>query len=81
MKIIQTKDGVVVDIINARNDITLDTIAIVDSIPMFKPRDGFSGVLKYDIENGVYWEYVANPTDDEQEISSSELARMVEEVL
>ena len=63
MKIIQHNNGVVVDIINARQDVTADCISVVDDSPPFEPREGFNGVLMYG-ENGLYWEYVeANESD------------------
>jgi hypothetical protein len=59
MKIIQFVNDTVVDIINVREDATADTIAIVDSIPTFEPKEGYNGVLKYSAENGLYWEYIS----------------------
>lgn len=56
MKIIQHNNGVVVDIINARQDATAENIAIVDRIPACEHRDGYTGVLMYG-ENGLYWAY------------------------
>lgn len=64
MKIIQHINGVVVDILNARQDITAESIAVVDSIPSFEPREGFNGVLMYG-DNGLYWSYEAVPVTDE----------------
>lgn len=64
MKIIQHINGVVVDILNARQDITAESIAVVDPIPSFEPKEGFNGVLMYG-ENGLYWEYEAIPVSDE----------------
>ena len=80
MKIIQIKNGVVVDIINARNDVSIESLAVVEEIPQYDPKDGFSGILMYG-ESGLYWEYVVNPPEDEQEISSEEFQQMIEEVL
>lgn len=63
MKIIQHNNGVVVDVLNARQDATKDNVAIVDDIPAFEPREGYSGVLMYG-ENGLYWAYEeAKPSD------------------
>lgn len=64
MKIIQHINGVVVDILNARQDITAESIAVVDSIPAFEPREGHNGVLMYG-ENGLYWHYEPVPVTDE----------------
>lgn len=63
MKIIQyNQDGVVVDIINARSDATMDSLALVDGIPPFTPREGYNGVLMYSTSGeGLYWDYVAAP--------------------
>ena len=62
MKIIQyNQDGVVVDILNARSDATMDSLALAESIPPFTPRDGYNGVLMYSAEQGLYWDYVAAP--------------------
>jgi hypothetical protein len=79
MKIIQFIDGIVVDILNAREDITADTIAIADSIPTFEPREGFNGILKYSNENGLYWDYVEIETNNE--ITDEEFINMIEEVM
>lgn len=63
MKIIQYNNGVVVDVLNARQDATKDNVAVVDDIPAFEPREGYSGVLMYG-ENGLCWAYeVAQPSD------------------
>jgi hypothetical protein len=78
MKLIQHINGVVVDILNVRDDIAIDRITLVDSIPVFEPREGYNGVLKYG-ENGLYWDYEAAPVNDE--IPSEELQTMIEEVL
>lgn len=64
MKIIQHINGSVVDIRNARADATNDSVAVVDSIPEFIPKDGFSGVLKFD-GSSLYWEYVEDIVSDE----------------
>ena len=64
MKIIQHINGVVVDILNARQDIMAESIVVVDSIPVFEPQDGYNGVLMYG-ENGLYWYYEPVPVTDE----------------
>lgn len=69
MKIIQHINGVVVDIINARQDITAESIAVVDSIPVFEPREGHNGVLMYG-DNGLHWHY--EPVLVTDEISDAE---------
>lgn len=69
MKIIQHINGVVVDIINTRQDVTAATIAVVESIPAFEVKEGYNGILMYN-ENGLYWSYEAVPVTDE--ISDSE---------
>ena len=56
MKIIQHNNGVVVDIINIRDDATHDNIVVVNDIPAYETRDGFNGVLMYG-EDGLYWNY------------------------
>lgn len=56
MKIIQHIDGVVVDIINVRDDVTAENIIAVDSIPPCEHRTGYNAILKYG-ENGLYWDY------------------------
>jgi hypothetical protein len=53
MKIIQHINGIVVDILNVRNDATMENIILVDSIPVFEPKEGYNGILKYG-ENGLY---------------------------
>lgn len=78
MKIIHHINDEVVDILNARDDITVESIAVVDSIPAFEPKEGFNGVLKYG-EDGLYWEYVEAPVIDE--ISDKEFVEMIEEAL
>lgn len=69
MKIIQHIDGVVVDILNARQDVTSDNIAVVESIPAYEPIDGHDGVLMYG-ENGLYWEHT--PHVEPEDISAEE---------
>lgn len=70
MKIIQyNEDGTVVDILNARSDATAESLALVDGIPVFAPKDGCNGVLKYG-DNGLYWDYEEVPVSDE--ISAAE---------
>jgi hypothetical protein len=78
MKLIQHINGIVVDILNVRDDATMGTIALVGSIPVFEHREGYNGVLKYG-ENGLYWDYEVVPVNDE--IPSEELQTMIEEVL
>ena len=64
MKIIQHINGVVVDIVNARQDITAESIAVIESIPTFEPKEGYNGILMYG-ENGLYWDYELVPVTDE----------------
>ena len=78
MKIIQHINGVVVDILNARQDATAANIAVVDSIPAYEPKEGYNGVLKYG-NNGLYWEYVEVPVNDN--ITDEEFVNMIEEAL
>lgn len=78
MKFIQHINGVVVDILNVRDDAIMESIALVDDIPAFEYREGYNGVLKYN-ENGLYWDYEEVLVSDE--ISSEELKTMIEEVL
>ena len=75
MKIIQyNTDGVVVDIINARSDATMDSLALVDGIPPFTPREGYNGVLMYSVEQGLYWDYVAAPVNEEPTVEEKAAA-------
>lgn len=65
MKIIQYNEyGVVVDILNARSDANMNNLALADDLPVFIPKDGYNGVLKYG-DNGLYWDYVEAPVSDE----------------
>lgn len=82
MKLIQfADDGKVTNIISVSNTSSIEKTAYVPNIPEYEQREGFSGILKYSLENGLYWDYIANPTEDETEISDSELGAMVKEVL
>jgi hypothetical protein len=74
MKIIQHINGVVVDIINARQDTTAENIAVVESIPAFEPREGYNGILMYG-DSGLYWAYEAVPASDE--ISDTEALNII----
>lgn len=74
MKIIQHINGTVVDILNVREDITNNNIAVVDSIPSLEPQEGYNGILKYG-ENGLYWDYEPAPTSDE--ISDTEALNII----
>lgn len=78
MKLIQYINGVVVDILNVRNDTTAENIVLIDDIPTFEPKEGYNGILKYG-ESGLYWDYEEVIVNDE--ISSEELQTMIEEVL
>lgn len=64
MKIIQHINGVVVDIINARHDVTIDNIIVVDNIPTFEPRKGYNGILTYNGEE-LLWRYDVVPATSE----------------
>lgn len=78
MIIIQHNNGVVVDILNCRDDATNENIVIAPSIPIYEPREGYNGVLKYG-ENGLYWDY--EQVEESNEISSEEFKAMVDEVM
>ena len=47
----------VVEIISCSDEMNIDNIKFVTSIPSFEHREGFSGALKYDEDKGLYWEY------------------------
>jgi hypothetical protein len=78
MKLIQYNNGVVLDILNVRDDATIENIALVDEVPVFEHREGCNGVLKYG-ENGLYWDYEEVVISDE--IPAEELQTMIEEAL
>lgn len=78
MIIVQHNNGIVTDIFHCRDDTTSENIVVAASTPMYEPREGYNGVLKYG-ENGLYWGYEAVEASDE--ISSEELQTMIEEVL
>lgn len=78
MKVIQHINGIVVDIINVREDATAENIAIINNIPPFEHREGYNGVLKYN-EDGVYWDYEEVVISNE--ISAEEFQGMIEEVM
>ena len=78
MKLVQHINGVVVEIRDAREGLTLENLAIVDGIPAFEPREGCNGVLMYGAQ-GLYWDYVEVEQSDE--VSGEELAAMIGEVL
>ena len=71
MIIVQHSNGVVIDILRCRDDTTNENIAVVNFIPVYEPREGYNGVLKYG-ENGLYWDYELSETSDEDEISNEE---------
>ena len=76
MKIIQyNQDGLVVDIINARSDATMDSLALAEGIPPFTPREGYNGVLMYSTSvEGLYWDYVAAPVNEEPTVEEKAAA-------
>ena len=78
MKIIQHINGIVVDILNARDDVVIENIAIAESIPAFESKEGYNGILKYS-DAGLYWDYELAPVSDE--ILAEEFQAMIEEVL
>lgn len=79
MKIIQINGNVVVNMIDTRDDTTNENIAVVGDIPEFKPLDGYNGILKYNSDTGLYWDYVEVPVSNE--ISNDEFMSMIQEVL
>lgn len=74
MKIIQHINGVVVDVLNARQNATADSIALVDDIPAYEPKEGYNGILMYG-ETGLYWAYEEAPASDE--ISTEEALNII----
>ena len=81
MKLIQiNEENKVVDILNIREDATQDSIFVVNDIPTFIPKEGFNGVLMYNKETGLYWDYIEVPVIEE-EISNEELGAMIKEVI
>lgn len=78
MIIIQHNNGVVVDMLNCRDDATNENIKVVASIPEYTPQEGYNGILKYG-ENGLYWDYELAKVSNE--ISSEEFQAMVDEVM
>jgi hypothetical protein len=76
MKLIQYINGVVVDILNVRNDATMENIALVDSIPVFEHKEGYNGVLKYG-ESGLYWDFEAIPSVEDQDIPAEEALAII----
>lgn len=78
MIIIQHSGSVVTDILKCRDDATSNNIVVVASMPVYEPKDGYNGILKYGTD-GLYWDYEQVPVSDE--ISSDELQTMIEEVL
>lgn len=84
MKIIEINEttGNVLSILDCNDNIKLENLRLVDSIPTFFPEEGYSsGTLKYNEEDGLYWEPVKDTPIEEQYITSSELMSMIEEVL
>ena len=77
MKIVQHVDGVVVDIRNARDDMTIENVALVESIPSFEPKEGFNGVLMYG-ETGLYWDYVEAPVIEDEATEEDYIAALAE---
>ena len=78
MIIIQHNNGVVVDMLDCRDDATKENIKVVASIPEYTPQEGYNGILKYG-ENGLYWDY--EQVEESTEISSEEFQAMVDEVM
>lgn len=66
MKLIQHINGVVVDIRNVRTDADLSNLVVIDKIPPFEPKEGFNGILKYNAETGVYWDYEEAPVVEDE---------------
>lgn len=77
MKFIQYINGVVVDILNIRDDTIKENNALVESISIFESKESHNGILKYN-RNGLYWDY--EPVEENNEISSKEFQSMVEEI-
>ena len=83
MKIIEINEtGNIVSMLDCNDNIKLENLRLVDSVPTFFPEEGYSsGTLKYNEEEGLYWELVKDTPIEEQYITSSELMSMIEEVL
>lgn len=49
------------------SNITTENIIVVDNMPEFTPQEGFNGVLKYNVESGLHWDYEEAPVPEEPE--------------
>ena len=81
MNIIRVDNGSVLETLKCSNEFTNDNVKVVNNIPTFIPREGYVGVLKYDDEQGIYWEYVEDIPVENQDISAEEFGEMIKEVL
>lgn len=79
MKIIQHKNGVVIDIRELRDDASTENTIIVDELPERERRPGFSAFLKYNEEQGLYWDY--EEVIRSNKVTAAEFQKMLEEVL
>lgn len=68
-------NGKVIDFFNnAREDVTQESLRVVPYIPVCEPRAGFNGVLMYNDEQGLYWEYVEVVKPDHEPTTIEEKA-------
>ena len=74
-------DGIVVETLKCNSEFTNENIKVVNGIPAFVAKDGYVGVLKYNDENGIYWDYVEDVPVGNIDITSDELLEMIEEVM
>jgi hypothetical protein len=81
MNIIRVENESVLETLKCSNEFTNDNIKVVNNIPPFTPREGYVGVLKYNDEMGIYWDYVEDIPVEDRDISALELQEMIEEVL
>lgn len=78
--VITHENGKVIDIRQTELNITTDNIVVVDAIPEFVQQEGYNGILKYNAENGLYWDYELAPVIDPEQAEVDELLSEVSNI-
>lgn len=59
------ENGKVVETRPIKDGLSVENIAVIDSVPALEHKDGFNAFLCYNEADGLYWGYVEAPERDE----------------
>ena len=58
------ENGKVVETRPIKDGLTVENIAVIDSMPVLEHKEGFDAFLCYNEADGLHWEYVEAPEID-----------------